>query len=194
MNPLSGTAARSSAREDWLAFGWGFAEATFFFIVPDVLTTRVAVRGLRPALRACVFAWVGAMLGGLLIFGLARDTATAAVLRSLFERLPGVSSALIDSAALSLQADGLTALFTGALGGVPYKLFALAAAQNGSGWFEFALFSAAARFGRFAVTTFGAAALARVLCHKFQPGRLLLVHAALWTVFYVWYFRAMRGT
>lgn len=194
MSAATETEARRSVRADWFALGWGFVEATFFFIVPDVLTTRLAMRGLRPALRACMLAWVGAMLGGLLIFGLARDTATAAGLRSAFERLPGITPSLIDSAAGSLRAEGLPALFAGALGGVPYKLFAWAAAQNGTGWLEFAFFSAAARLGRFAVTTVGAAAVARVLRHKSPPDKLLLVHAVAWALFYGWYFWVMRGT
>lgn len=187
------TATRRPARNDGLAFGWGFAEATFFFIVPDVLTTRLAMHGLRPAMRACAIAWLGAMLGGALIFGLARDAAVAVGLRSAFEVLPGISPTLIDRAQSSLQADGLTALFAGALGGVPYKLFAWAAAQNGSGWLPFLLFSAAARFGRFAITTLGAGIIARLLHRKFPPDRILLLHVAAWIAFYGWYFWAMRG-
>jgi len=41
---------------------WGFAEATLFFIVRDVLLTGIAVRrGCRTALRATAWAIVGAV-------------------------------------------------------------------------------------------------------------------------------------
>ena len=48
-----------------LAFAWGFLEATFFFIVPDVLLTLIACRMLRPALKASVAALTGALIGTL---------------------------------------------------------------------------------------------------------------------------------
>ena len=48
---------------------WGFAEATLFFIVPDVWLTLIAVRrGLVPALAACGWALAGALAGGLAMY------------------------------------------------------------------------------------------------------------------------------
>ena len=38
---------------------WGFAEATLFFVIPDVLLSYVALSRLRPALKACGFATLG---------------------------------------------------------------------------------------------------------------------------------------
>ncbi|HKH69104.1 MAG TPA: hypothetical protein VKA75_17210, partial [Reyranella sp.] len=51
----------------WLAgLLWGLAEATAFFVVPDVLLTFVAQRrGLIPALAVMLFVVAGAALGGL---------------------------------------------------------------------------------------------------------------------------------
>jgi hypothetical protein len=41
-----------------VAFLWGIAEATFFFIVPDVLLSWLALSSHRRGLIACVFAVV----------------------------------------------------------------------------------------------------------------------------------------
>lgn len=46
------------------AFCWGLAEATFFFIVPDVLLTAITIVSVPRALRALVFSLLGATIGG----------------------------------------------------------------------------------------------------------------------------------
>src|SRR3546814_4475619 len=43
---------------------WGFAEATVFFVVPDVWISRRALSSWRAALRSCGFALAGALVGG----------------------------------------------------------------------------------------------------------------------------------
>jgi hypothetical protein len=50
-----------------LALIWGFAEATVFFVVPDVLLTAIPVRDLRAASLACFLALLGALAGGTLM-------------------------------------------------------------------------------------------------------------------------------
>src|SRR5260221_10321320 len=52
----------------WLGLFWGFAEATLFFIVPDVLLTLVALFSFRRSaqLMACIL--VGAVAGGSVMF------------------------------------------------------------------------------------------------------------------------------
>lgn len=47
------------------AFLWGLAEATIFFIVPDVILTAIAIFSLPRALRALTFSLLGATIGGL---------------------------------------------------------------------------------------------------------------------------------
>jgi hypothetical protein len=46
---------------------WGLAEATLFFIVPDVWLTLITVWSPRKALIACLFALLGALAGGALM-------------------------------------------------------------------------------------------------------------------------------
>ena len=51
-----------------LALLWGLAEATFFFIVPDVFLSLVAILGGWRTWRHIVAAIFGALLGGALLF------------------------------------------------------------------------------------------------------------------------------
>ena len=47
-----------------LAAIWGAAEATLFFIVPDVFLSWLALSDRRQALIACLYALLGALVGG----------------------------------------------------------------------------------------------------------------------------------
>ena len=52
-----------------IAAFWGFAEATLFFIVPDVWLTAITVRlGRMAAFRAAAWTIAGALFGGALMY------------------------------------------------------------------------------------------------------------------------------
>src|SRR3546814_16266356 len=61
----SGQATRAAHAVSLL---WGFAEATVFFVVPDVWISRRALSSWRAALRGCGFALAGALVGCVLLF------------------------------------------------------------------------------------------------------------------------------
>lgn len=69
---------RSLLRPRGIAASWGLAEATFFFLVPDILLTRIAIRGLVPALWAAAAAMLGAVLGGIIMYLLGQGAFIAA--------------------------------------------------------------------------------------------------------------------
>jgi hypothetical protein len=50
-----------------LAAAWGLAEATLFFLVPDILITWVALTSLRRALLSSLWVLAGALAGGCLM-------------------------------------------------------------------------------------------------------------------------------
>jgi membrane protein YqaA with SNARE-associated domain len=75
---------------------WGFAEATVFFIVPDVLLTAAAMGSLRRGLRAAGFALAGAVAGGVAVMLWARADPEG-VARMLLA-VPGISEALVERA------------------------------------------------------------------------------------------------
>lgn len=172
-------------RQAITAAAWGFAEATFFFIVPDVYLSRLALRGRRAAFLCCLWAALAALPGGLILFACGRMSPDAGL--TFLDFIPGISPALIESSENLMREHGLSALFYGALGGKPYKIFALLA---GSMHLSPALFlgvSFAARLARFTAATAVAAMVAWFLRNSTDRLKNRL-HAMVWTGFYAYYF------
>lgn len=175
----------------WLAFIWGAAEAVFFFIVPDVLTSRLALRSGRLGVRSCVAALAGALLGGALLHQATLNPEwREGYLRSV-DRIPGINAGIIERAGADLAAEHGWALFAGAANGIPYKLYAAQAGAAGVGFFWFMAATLAARLGRFALVTGLAWAINRGLSHRLGLRVRLWLHTAAWIFFYGFYFRHM---
>lgn len=172
------------------ALVWGFAEATLFFIVPDVLLTAIAVwRGRRAALRATAWTIVGAVVGGALIYGwAARDQAGAV---ALIDRLPAISPAMIVGVSDALDRMGAGAMAIGALSGVPYKIYAAMASQAGIPLWIFLAVSIPARALRFLLVVVAADAISRRLAGRLDLRRRIGVLAAVWFAFYGVFFTIM---
>lgn len=188
------TSPDGNARQhgSWIAFIWGLAEATVFFVVPDVFLTRLALRDSLPrALLAGVSALAGALLGGAGLWFAATDHEIATMLLRGFSHLPGINRDLVAAAGLALHEQGLKALLMGGLLGQPYKLFAVHAGVQEIPLGGFMLFSVAARFIRFALTATIAWLVGRGLKHWPKP-RVLQLHALVWLCFYTIYFVAVR--
>ena len=169
---------------------WGFAEATVFFLVPDVWLTAIAVRnGLKPALLACLTALAGALLGGLAMYGWGAANPDAA--RAMLDWVPAIDTAMIGQVRASLHEGGAKATFLGPLQGVPYKIYAVEAAGAGIGLAMFLAVSIPARLLRFLLVTAVAwsisAALARHVGPRVRTGLL----AGAWGIFYTAYFTVM---
>lgn len=178
-------------RANRLAFGWGLAEATVFFLVPDVWLTRLALSDFRRALVACCWSLAGAIPGGVLLW-LAGRHGLAPALFELFDHLPGISRGLIAKTGRELAEHGWFALGAGALAGQPYKLFAVHAGAGGLALLPFVAASLVARFARFTLTT-GIAALAGWTLKAKSTRFRHRLHLTFWLVFYAAYFTAMRG-
>src|SRR5262245_41636316 len=182
-----------------VAFLWGWAEATCFFIVPDVLLTLIACRRLRPALIASVAALAGALLGGAMMVWAGSWAPRSA--RVFLNGIPGIAQPLILAVQASLEQHGLAAMMLGPLRGVPYKIYAVewGARAGGIGAFRaggigaFLLVSIPARYVRFLLATLAA----RWIAARFGPpngrraGLALVLWALFWTAFYVAYLRRM---
>ena len=170
---------------------WGFAEATIFFIVPDVLLSWVALRYPRRAFQACLWALGGALLGGVMIWYL--GSADPEPVREFYATIPAISEAMIAGVRGQLDTRGLTALFIGPMIGTPYKIYALEAAGAGFGLISFLLISIPARLLRFVVVTGVVAVVSRAL----QPFVALrwrqAILVASWIGFYGFYFRVMSA-
>jgi hypothetical protein len=169
-----------------LAFFWGLAEGTFFFVVPDVVISLAAL--LRPgrAWLHLVAAIVGAVLGGALLFNWSAQSPASA--REAVARVPFVTAQMFDRVHASYQAHGMGAVFRGPLTGTPYKIYAVEAPEF-QGRTAFLLATVPARGERFLVVwiVFGVAGTALRRYFGRTGSQLALRHGIFWVVFYAFY-------
>jgi len=130
-----------------IAFLWGFAEATAFFIVPDVYLGFVALFNWRRGLSAMVATLIGAILGGSVMYVLAMNSPSG--INMFLTRVPLIDSALVNAVANQTHTYGLTAVLTGPLKGTPYKLYAAQAGEQSLPFLYFLLMTIPARLERF---------------------------------------------
>lgn len=173
-----------------IAAAWGFAEATVFFLVPDVALSAIAIADWRLALWGCLAATAGAMAGGALMYRAgARD---AGRLRELFLRIPGIGPAMLERVAQQVGSRGFLAVMMGPLYGTPYKLYASEAGRRRMSLAGLVLVTVPARLLRFVAVTMLAAWLAHGLAPALAQEAKYAAWAVAWAVFYAWYFRTMR--
>jgi membrane protein YqaA with SNARE-associated domain len=169
---------------------WAFAEAVLLFIVADVPISALALRrGWGAGWRAALIAALFAALGGLVTIAWAQADPTSA--RAAIEALPGVSPALLDETAEQWAEKGFAAMLSGSFSGTPYKLYALAAAGDGTGPARFFVMSVLARLPRFLLVAALFAVIGRVLRPRLSARFIAVLFVLGWCGFYAWYFAAM---
>ena len=168
---------------------WGLAEATLFFIVPDVLLSALALHHPRRALIACAWATAGALLGGAAMYywGAAAGARAWAVL----DGVPAIDAAMQARVWQSLAQEGLSALFLGPLSGTPYKLYAVAAGQQALDPVAFLGVSVPARATRFVLVCLLAYTVSGFLAARFSRPARYGILAGIWLLFYAGYFAHM---
>jgi len=166
---------------------WGVAEATLFFIVPDVLLTFVVVRfGLRRGLALAVVAAAFASLAGLgMWFWAHSDPASA---RHVMLLVPAVGPDLLARAAREVGQGWPLHLVTGAMTGVPYKLYAVEAGARGLDPALFIPMSFVARLTRFTLTAVTMALGRAALLKLNRPKLVYPAWGLAWLATYTFYF------
>lgn len=176
-----------------IALLWGFAEATFFFLVPDVALTWIAFESRKRAYVASAVAAGGALAGGLILYFWAQSDPAAA--RAAMDWVPAVSPAMIEKVNRQIHEWGLQAVFIGTMSGTPYKLYATqwgAMAKETEGSLTtFVAISLAARLLRFSLLCTLAAALARSLPTNWSVAKKRRVHLFAWGIGYFFFFLLM---
>lgn len=165
------------------AFLWGFAEATLFFIVPDVLLTFIALRSLRSAIIASAFAVIGAIVGGVLMYFFATH--------SILESIPAINGALIHHVEQQIAQYGAWSIFLGPLRGIPYKIYAAEWGWQHRELATLVLITIPARAIRFVILSAIASFAATVLRKRISDRSIVAIHLFLWTAFYLVYFMKM---
>jgi hypothetical protein len=174
-----------------IGFLWGLAEGTLFFIVPDVFLTLLALHSLR----AVLLAWAGSILGSLaavlLLFRwMAIDPGG---LLGLITALPGISPAMVGSVTDGLALHGLPLSPWLVAGGIPLKLYAVAAAGLDLSLGTVLPWTLFARVVRIAPVLLLALLVKRLAgeAPRSHPRRWFWVVVLIWAGFYGIYFRRM---
>jgi len=170
----------------WLSVVWGFAEATLFFIVPDIVLGWESLGGWRRGTRALAAIVVGALVGGLLVYGLAAMWPEA--MRNAVASVPFVRGAMFATVAEAYDGHGAAGMLLGPTSGIPYKIYAVLAPQS-FGVLSFAIFSIPARLERLALSWLVFALLGRWLApviarHRWATAAL---YALFWAGIYAYY-------
>ena len=184
---MLGAIARSTAALAASAV-WGYAEATRFYIVPDVLIGWVALHGARRGVWTALAATAGAVLGGAAVH---RD---AAAQHARLCEIPGISNAMLDDAAERFARHGWVAVVRAPLDGIPYKVYAAQSALDGRPLGELVLWTPPARLWRFLLVALGAGALGMIFARTIRrrEGHSLLGYAAVWAITYLRYYAGLR--
>jgi membrane protein YqaA with SNARE-associated domain len=180
-----------SARAHTVAFIWGFAEATLFFIVPDVLLSAIGCRSIRAGLKASMLVIAGALIGGTVMYKAGGHFPEQS--KAFLTHIPAIHSKQIDRTQSQLAAYGILALLIGPTEGIPYKIYATEWGIQHGNLIVFILISIPARGIRFLLSVF----LANGICRWIQPWTKrrvkteMTILAIVWIVFYAVYFCVM---
>lgn len=172
-----------------LAFLWGLAEATLFFIVPDVLLSLLALKDRRRAWMASGYAVAGALLGGALMYAWAVHD--PAHVRSLLVSIPAITPELIEQVRQQLGDWGYASLFAGAFSGVPYKIYAAEAGAAALPLAGFLAVTIPARALRFMLVVALVDWIAQRWAGNLKPTTRAVLTLTCWVLFYGWYFSVM---
>jgi len=180
------SAFSTALRDHGIAGAWGFAEATFLFVVPDVWTSWVGLRRPKRAVGTTVSALGGAMAGGALTYWWGRKVA-ADTSRKALVRVPAVTEAMISEVEQEVAVSGAASLLRGPTRGVPYKLYARAAGLQRTSLGTFLAWSVPGRMIRFMVVTAavsGIAAMGRRTFPGLSERSISAVFWMCWGAFY----------
>jgi membrane protein YqaA with SNARE-associated domain len=168
---------------------WGFAEATLFFIIPDVWISLIALQSGREALIACGYALVGAMLGGWIMYY--RGRANVSYWNAFLDKIPAIRARDIQKVQADLTRSGITAVLFGPAQGIPYKVFAVNAHAVMS-IYTFLLITIPARVIRFIIIALIASFVSERFLSGFSLSEKTWMVLGLWTISYIGYFILRR--
>ena len=174
------------SRSNLLAAVWGLAEATLFFIIPDVLLSWIALRSRKRALIACLWVTAGALCGGTILWLVGHNNPEP--VRQIFTFLPAITADMVAGVNAQLEKTGLLALFIGPLIGTPYKIYAVETASLGYGLSIFLLISVPARLLRFVIVSVVAGTICEMLTPRVSQRNLRIIHLLFWIALYGVYF------
>ncbi len=170
----------------FLGFLWGFAEATLFFIIPDVFLTLPALFSIRKSLKVMAAILLGSVLGGGVMYWYGEAHSVEA--EALVRQVPFVTEKMIVKTHEEFEQYRIWALVKGPAGGIPYKIYAVQSPRY-AGLAVFLLVTVIARAWRFVLSWAVAVVLGAVFRKGIErrPWAAVAAHLCVWTAIYAWY-------
>jgi membrane protein YqaA with SNARE-associated domain len=165
---------------------WSFAEATFFFFIPDIYLTRIALFDLRKALLACVFSAVSACVGGAVMYGCAELYPQQVMHFLTF--IPAIFPKLINEVLQNISYQPFYSLVLAPLQGTPYKIYAAAFGAEQLNFTLFIVTSFFARLSRFLLVTLAGGLVVKLLSRYYKQDSMIYFHIYIWGIIYAIYF------
>jgi membrane protein YqaA with SNARE-associated domain len=161
---------------------WGFAEATLFFVVPDVLLSAIALRDRRTAVRASYAAVLAAMIGGTLMYFWGAQQPETAL--KIVTALPAIGPGVMAHARDGMVNQGTLAIVLGPLTATPYKSYAVQASAIGMPCWLLLLITPIARLPRFLLVSLLVGTVARVAAPYLSIRTLYAIWLVAWLALY----------
>jgi membrane protein YqaA with SNARE-associated domain len=167
---------------------WGYAEATRFWLIPDILLVWISLNRPSSIVASVVAATVGATLGGVHMHRHAAEE------RARLTQIPGVSDALLVDAHERFASRGWGAVVRAPIDGIPYKVYATESGVAGAPLAELIVWTPVARAWRFLLTALAAGLIGVVFSRSVgrKEGGWLVATLGFWVVVYVRYFARLR--
>jgi membrane protein DedA with SNARE-associated domain len=170
----------------WLGVLWGLAEATVFFLVPDILITASALFSPKKSFAQMIAILVGSLLGGALLYTAADKYPDET--KNVVLHVPFIKLHTIEQADHQMQEHGMLAMCIGEFSGVPYKTYAIGAPRH-SPFEVFMAMSIPGRLPRLLLSWAGSSLLGMLFRRQIQASPLaaLGLLAICWIGFYTYY-------
>ena len=171
-----------------ISFIWGLSEATFFFLVPDIRLSQIAIENKKEAYINIAFVTLGAILGGLLLYVL--SISYFENIQKYLTFIPAISSENVQAVGHNIEKNGFfKPLIMAGFTGVPYKIYASWSGHLQIPLFLFILSSIIARISRFLLVTMIVHFVSIVLSKHMSIKRIHIINLLCWLVFYIFYFK-----
>lgn len=172
-----------------LSFLWGFAEATLFFIIPDVIISFAALQGYKLGIESSFYALIGALLGGWVMFYWGRSNLEKIL--QIFLKLPAIRPIDLERVRNDMQKYGSISMMWGPTLGIPYKIYAAYAHLFSSFWF-FMLVSIPARMARFILVAIVVPVVMERIFPNLSYSMQFSILLIIWVMIYSVYFYIKR--
>lgn len=179
--------------KDWIiSFVWWFAEATFFFVVPDAILSYIWATKWIKKTHNILFSLSWAILWWILIYWLSKENL---IKKSYFLKIPWINDNIMKIAEKKTN-EWIISMTKWSIQWIPYKLFAFYHWKKWTNLIKFITISKIARLPRFIATFYISAIIWYFLKKSFKTSTFSIKIIAIisWIIIYIIYFILIHKT